>query len=209
MNKQSSSQGNTRQRSERGRPREFDADRAAASAAQVFWKHGYHATSIETLCDATGVLRGSLYGAFGDKHGLLVAAFTNYADGAVARLKERLEADLPPHAALREALLHYTRVAATLTGRHGCFITNATLELLPGDDDLRPHIEDALKRIAALLTMAVVRGQRAGTFNASLNEQAVGHFLLCMVQGLRVLGKVNLDEQELVAIVDLTMRVLV
>ncbi len=57
---------------ERGRPREFDIDEVANSAAQVFWEQGYHATSIENLCNATGLLRGSLYGAFGDKHGLLV-----------------------------------------------------------------------------------------------------------------------------------------
>jgi TetR/AcrR family transcriptional regulator, transcriptional repressor for nem operon len=209
MNKHTASNASAGRRGERGRPREFDAQKAAAAAAEVFWKQGYHATSIETLCDATGVLRGSLYGAFGDKHGLLVAAFENYADGAVARMKERLEADLPPQEALREALLHYTRVAASLAGRHGCFITNATLELLPGDEALRPYIEGALKRLAALLAQLVVRGQRAGAFNADLDEAAVGRFLLCMIQGLRVLGKVRLDEKQLTCIVDLTMRALV
>lgn len=209
MNRPLTSQTRAGRRGERGRPREFDAQRAAAAAARVFWEKGYHATSIETLCEATGVLRGSLYGAFGDKHGLLVAAFENYAEGAVARLKERLEADRPPRESLREALLHYTRVAANLSGRHGCLITNATLELLPEDDALRPHIEGVLKRIASLLTQAVIRGQRAGAFNASLDENSVGNFLLCMIQGLRVLGKVSLQEKELVSIVDLTMRVLV
>ena len=208
MSKHSTAKSNIERRSDRGRPRGFDIHGVAVSAADVFWKHGYHATSIETLCNATGLMRGSLYGAFGDKQGLLVAAFDSYAQGAVAALKERLDAKLPPRQALREALLHYTRVAAKLTGRHGCFITNATLELLPGDDALRPHIEGTLKQIAALLAAAVVRGQATGTFDACLDEQAVGHFLLCIVQGLRVLGKVSLDEKELVSIVDMAMRVL-
>ena len=208
MHQHSSLKRGAERRSQRGRPRDFDIDQVAASVAEVFWKHGYHATSIETLCNATGLQRGSLYGAFGDKQGLLVAAFESYAQGAVAALKERLEARRPPREALREALLHYTRVAAKLTGRHGCFITNATLELLPADDALRPHIEETLKRIAALLAAAVVRGQKTGAFDAGLDEQAVGHFLLCIVQGLRVLGKVSLDEKELVSIVDMAMRVL-
>ena len=114
-------------------------------AGRVFWEGGYHATSVGTLCDATGLLRGSLYGAFGDKHGLLIVAFERYADGAVARLKERLQADLPPRECLREALLHYTRLSADLAGRHGCFITNAALELLPADEVLRPYIETTLQ----------------------------------------------------------------
>ncbi|MDB5832351.1 MAG: TetR family transcriptional regulator [Caballeronia sp.] len=140
---------------ERGRPREFDLDEVVDSAGRVFWEGGYHATSVGTLCDATGLLRGSLYGAFGDKHGLLIAAFERYADGAVARLKERLAADLPPRECLREALLHYTRLSADLAGRHGCFITNAALELLPADEVLRPYIETTLQRIGAQLTAAV------------------------------------------------------
>ena len=45
-------------------------------------------------------------------------------------------------------------------------------------------------------------------FNPELDERAIGNFLLCAIQGLRVLGKVNHDEEELVGIVDLVMRAL-
>jgi TetR/AcrR family transcriptional regulator, transcriptional repressor for nem operon len=195
-------------RNERGRPREFDMDEVANAAAQLFWEQGYNATSIESLCNATGLLRGSLYGAFGDKHGLLVAAFRHYAEGAVARLKNRLEADLPPREALRQALLHYTKVAAQLSDRHGCFITNTAIELMPNDELLRPHVETTLRRIAALLAAAVVRGQKAGVFDAMRDEKDLGNFLLCIVQGLRVLNKVDLAEPELAAIVETAMRAL-
>ena len=194
---------------ERGRPREFDLDEVTGIAGKVFWEQGYHATSIESLCQSTGLFRASLYSTFGDKHGLLVAAFDRYAEGAIARLKERLAVDLPPREALREALLHYTQVASKLSGRHGCLITNAAIEMLPADEALRPHIETTLRRIASHLVAAVVRGQQAGEFNAGLDEQSVGNFLLCMVQGLRVLGKVNVSRNELVSIVDMTMRALV
>src|SRR5450830_613210 len=208
MRKQAIHSKQTEGQGERGRPREFDMDAVTMAAARVFWEQGYHATSIESLCNATGVLRGSLYGAIGDKHGLLIAAFNQYAEGAVSRLKQQLTSDLPPRDALRQALLHYTRVAAELNGRHGCFITNATLELLPDDDVLRPYIETTLQRIAGLLAAAVVRGQQAGAFKADLNEKAAGNFLLCIVQGLRVLGKSDLNRTELVAIVDMAMRAL-
>ena len=55
-----------------GRPREFDEDQAVAAAAEVFRRRGYAATSVEHLVAATGVHRGSLYGTFGSKHGLLL-----------------------------------------------------------------------------------------------------------------------------------------
>jgi TetR/AcrR family transcriptional regulator, transcriptional repressor for nem operon len=193
---------------ERGRPREFDIDEVTDSAARVFWEQGYHATSIETLCNATGLFRASLYSTFGDKHGLLVAAFDRYADGAIAKLQERLNANLPPREALRQALLHYTRVGARLSGRHGCFITNAAIELLPADKVLRPHIETTLRKVASHLTAAVRRGQETGEFNSHLDERSVSTFLLCIVQGMRVLGKLDVDEKDLVSVVDMTLNAL-
>ncbi|AIO35442.1 TetR/AcrR family transcriptional regulator [Burkholderia pseudomultivorans] len=193
---------------DRGRPREFDTDTAVAAAARLFWEQGYHATSIETLCEATGVFRGSLYRTFGDKHGLLVAAFDQYAEGAVARLKERLAADLPPREALREALMYYTRVGARLSERRGCLITNTAIELLPGDEALRPHIEATLLRIATQLSLAVARGQQSGEFDRRLDPEDVGRFLLCLVQGMRVLGKSSTTEAELASIVEIAMRAL-
>lgn len=193
---------------ERGRPREFDVDHAVEAAARVFWEHGYHATPVDALCEATGVFRGSLYRTFGDKHGLLVAAFDHYADGALTRLKERLAADLPPRESLREALMHYTKVSANLSERHGCFITNAAIELLPRDHTLRPHIESTLQRIATQFSLAIARGQQAGAYDRRLDAEEVGRFLLCMVQGIRVLGKVDMNEAALASIVDIALRAL-
>jgi TetR/AcrR family transcriptional repressor of nem operon len=209
MKRSSASASSSRLTSERGRPREFDIDAVTEIAGRVFWEQGYHATSIESLCTSTGLFRASLYSTFGDKHGLLVAAFDRYAEGAIARLRERLQANLPPREALRNALLHYTRVAAQLSGRHGCLITNAAIELLPADEALRPHIETTLRRIASQLAAAVARGQQIGEFNPDLDEQEIATYLLCMIQGMRVLGKVNVSEKELVSIVDITMRALV
>lgn len=193
---------------ERGRPREFDIEEVTRAAANVFWEQGYHATSIETLCQSTGLFRASLYGAFGDKHGLLVAAFDQYSQGAITRLKERLASGKTAADGLRAGLLYYTRVVANLSGRHGCFITNTAIELLPSDDTMREHVQATLRSIASHLAAAVVRGQQSGEFDRALDEQAVATFLLSLIQGLRVLGKLDYEEKDLAAAVDLAMRVL-
>jgi len=189
----------------RGRPREFDTAAVLAEAGKVFWRNGFHATSVDDLCNATGVLRGSLYGVFGDKHGIMMAALDYYAEGAIVGLVERLNANVPPDVALRNALLHHTRTASTLTG---CFITNSTLELQPDDEALHAKIRAIQRRIVTLLAAAVIRGQAAGVVNSDLDEKAVADFLLCMTQGLRVLNKCKRKEDELKAVVDVAMRAL-
>lgn len=193
----------------RGRPREFDADEVLDRASRIFWNQGYHATSIDDLCKATGVLRGSLYGVFGDKHGLLLAAIEYYADGVIARLAERLNANTSSASeSLRDALFHYARITNALTGQRSCFVTNATLEMQPDDAALREKIESFQRRMTTLLTAAVIRAQAAGEFDPSLDEAAVGRYLLCVTQGLRVMSKVVDDEAELANIVDLALRAL-
>jgi TetR/AcrR family transcriptional repressor of nem operon len=194
---------------QRGRPREFDTDTVLANASQVFWDHGYHATSIDDLCKATGLLRGSLYGVFGDKHGIMLAALDHYSEGAVARLAQRLSAPVEPEQALRDALLHYARVACALSGRRSCFITNTTLEMQPDDEVLRARVAAIQRRMATLLAAAVIRAQASGAFNSTLDEKAAGDFLLCVMQGLRVMGRVAHEEEALTGIVDVAMRALV
>jgi TetR/AcrR family transcriptional repressor of nem operon len=194
---------------DRGRPREFDPAAAIDAAAKLFWDQGYHATSIDDLCEATGVLRGSLYSAFGDKKGILLAAIDQYGEKNLARLAESLSFREPTREGLRTALLYYTRTPTVLAGRRGCLVTNTALEMLPDDPEIEDRVERIFRRMTALLSAAVIRGQAVGVFNPKLDERTVGNYLLCVIQGLRVLGKVRTyGEKELAATVDLVMAVL-
>ena len=62
----------------RGRPRSFDTDDVLARVRDTFWKYGYAGTSMDQLSAATGLHKPSLYGAFGDKKALYLAALDNY-----------------------------------------------------------------------------------------------------------------------------------
>jgi TetR/AcrR family transcriptional regulator, transcriptional repressor for nem operon len=194
---------------ERGRPREFDPAAVLAAAGKTFREQGYHATSIDDLCRSTGLLRGSLYSAFGDKRGILLATLDHYGEGVVARLGTALNAAPPGRDNLREALLEYIRIAASLAGLHGCLVTNSAIEMLPQDPEVSAKVQCILRRMAGLLSATVIRGQACGVFNAELDERAVGTFLMCMLQGLRVLSKISEDEHERRAIVDLALRALI
>ena len=63
-----------------GRKRSFDDDEVFARAREAFLEHGYEGTSIDALVKTTGLLRGSLYGAFGSKRGMFVAALRDATD---------------------------------------------------------------------------------------------------------------------------------
>jgi len=142
-------------RSGPGRPRGFDEGEALAAALDVFWRQGYEATSLEDLTAATGLSRSSLYGCFGSKREVLLAALADYSEESLARLEEiaaRHAGAGDKVRAIIEALVD------PQGGPRGCLMVNCITELAPHDPDVRRygrrHIEGIEGLVAALIAAA-------------------------------------------------------
>ena len=61
------------------RPREFEVTDVLLKARAVFAAQGYNGTSIDELVRATGLMRGSIYKAFGSKRNLFVLILADVA----------------------------------------------------------------------------------------------------------------------------------
>ena len=73
----------------RGRPKVFDRDAALDKAMTLFWQHGYEATSLSDLVEATGAKAPTLYAEFTNKEGLFRAVLDRYISRFAAK-HERL-----------------------------------------------------------------------------------------------------------------------
>src|ERR1700733_5989779 len=60
--------------------RQFDEQEMIATALDVFWRKGLHDATMQDLAAATGVQRGSLYNAYGDKEAIFLRAFDRYTE---------------------------------------------------------------------------------------------------------------------------------
>jgi AcrR family transcriptional regulator len=69
-----------------GKP-QYDEGAVIDAALDAFWRHGYAATSINMLTEATGLSRSSLYQRFQDKDGLFQIALATYTDRVLRRMK--------------------------------------------------------------------------------------------------------------------------
>lgn len=72
------------------RPKAFDPETTLDIAVERFWQHGYDGLPIQELCRAMSLNPGSLYGAYGDKRSLFLAAFDRYAATVSKRAIERV-----------------------------------------------------------------------------------------------------------------------
>ena len=146
----------------RGRPREFDTDEAIESAMGVFWSSGYHATSLPDLLEATNLSRGSLYAAFGDKHGLFLRALGQY----IADSLTRLDADLDPQKdaleGIRACLARYVERTSGAGGKRGCLVVATAMELGSHDAEVEQRIRRFFKAMETRLAAALGRAKSEG-----------------------------------------------
>src|SRR5262245_46430670 len=72
----------------RGRPREFDPEKALDAALEVFWSKGYEGASLPDLTEAMGINRPSLYAAFGNKEELFRTVISRYVEGPASFVRQ-------------------------------------------------------------------------------------------------------------------------
>ncbi|MER7521173.1 helix-turn-helix domain-containing protein [Streptomyces sp. NPDC126499] len=65
------------------------------AALEVFAEHGFHAASIEQICERAGFTRGAYYSNFASKEELFLALFDEHGERIVHRLAEAIDALAP------------------------------------------------------------------------------------------------------------------
>lgn len=191
-----------------GRPREFDADAALNAALLVFRQRGFQATSVADLSTAMALTPGSIYKAFTDKRTLFALAFQRYLHLRYAGLQERLAEETTGRGKLQAMLEHYAEVAHGLEGRRGCLVVGSASQMATFDADLADMVATALRRVDAKLLELVRLGQADGSVSLAVDPAALAQTLLCVVQGLRVVGKVGMKREDVMAVVRQAVRLL-
>ncbi len=60
------------------RKKEYQEEEVLEKAMEVFWRHGYHNTSMQMLEKEMGINKFSIYASFGSKNGLFLESFKAY-----------------------------------------------------------------------------------------------------------------------------------
>ena len=173
--------------------RQFDEDEMLADALDVFWRKGFTGTSMIDLAQATGIQRGSLYNAYGDKEQLFLLAFDRYAERFLDSARHSLTA---PDA--QSALNAFFEIAiANMTSgspSRGCLTTKTALDL----DQAGPVIEARVKRlIGDLTTLLTAALSQPGPRTTALSPEAAADLIVTFTRGLAVMERVHHNKKHL------------
>ena len=190
------------------RPKEFDPGEAMREAMEAFWERGYHGTSVSDLLTEMNLNRGSLYGTFGDKKQLFLAAIQEYERQGREMLRRHLERPGSAREALRQWALDVSQTCSGESGMRGCLGMKAALEMAPHDPEVAGWMKTVTHERELILAKAIRRGQAEGEINEQLDARAAARYLITCLSGLKVLGTASPTEREVREVVEMMFRTL-
>lgn len=172
------------------RPRKFDERDVVRAARLRFNETGYHGTSVDDLSRATGLSKGSLYGAFGDKGALFQRVFEEYCSALDESAAALIEG--PEYRAL-DRLRDWLLSVLDGVDRRGCLLAKATAELAWENDAVATRSLAVYQTLLDSCRRLVEQAQRAGLVDPAADAEAFGGFILATHRGLEALAKAGVD----------------
>jgi AcrR family transcriptional regulator len=169
----------------RGRPRAYDADDALSNATDAFWLGGYSGTSLDTLSDATGMNRPSLYAAFGDKHSLYLSTLDRYVEAGVQAMHLALRDDIPLPQALQRVYDSALALYLPTGGEpRGCFLIGTAVVESKVDDAVRTRLAQGLKSFDRAFEKRIRRAQTDGELSVNADAAVLARVASAILHSL-------------------------
>ena len=182
---------------------QFDDDAVINSAMDVFWRHGYAASSIDQLTTAMGLSRSSMYKRFQDKDGLFQEVLATYTERALRRMSA-VRGDTRRQQL--EALLHEFLPKRGKTARPaGCMLARSCAEMadLPAAGQL--VAQQGLARQRAILSEILREAVASGELAAAADIEGLAWHYLGALQAIMNLPQAGATAGELRRIVEFAM----
>jgi len=173
--------------------RQFDEQATIAIALDVFWRKGLHDATMQDLATATGVQRGSLYNAYGDKEAIFLRAFDQYAEQF---LETAANALAKGNAAARIRNLFDVIIANMTSGSppRGCLTTRTALDTAISSTAVRQRVQSLLSRLEQLIGEAI---SSAPNKLKGIDANQLARVVVTFTRGLAVMERAGYGRRQL------------
>ena len=152
----------------------------------AFWSKGYEATSMADLCSCTGLHKGSLYQAFGDKHSLFMSALKHYADSEFHETASVMKETNSPLENIRAAI---DKIMEDAGSEKGCMMINSMVELAPHDPEVKKALEGFAGQRVQIMADLIGKAQELGEISSTTEPFKLAQQLMLSLAGGAALVK--------------------
>ena len=173
--------------------RQFDEDELIASALELFWRKGLAEATMQDLAAATGVQRGSLYNAYGDKEAIFLRAFDAYA----AQFLDDAGRALAGNSAAARLRNFLDVIIVNMTGGsppRGCLTTRTALDPSISREAVRQRVQGLLGRLERLVSKAIAAEPRG---RPEIDADRLARVVVTFTRGLAVMERAGYSRKQL------------
>jgi AcrR family transcriptional regulator len=174
--------------------RQFDENEMIAAALDVFWRKGLHDATMQDLAQATGVQRGSLYNAYGDKEAIFQRAFDHYAAQLVEACGQALAEGDDIASRLRNLLDLLIVNMTSGSPPRGCLTTRTALDSAISSAAVRQRVQGVLSRLEQLVGKAI---SSAPDKHRAANANRLARVVVTFTRGLAVMERAGYSRKQL------------
>mgnify|MGYP001212457836 FL=1 len=176
---------------------QFDRDTALTNAMSLFWRQGYHATSMKDIEHALDMRPGSIYAAFGSKERLFREALASYGEAT----KEDFATTLATGSCELEGVTNLTlsMVEQTQSGipSKACMLIKTLLELSNSKHMDNQPVKDYMSDLQRLFADKFRRVIAAGELSPHAQPERLARLYQSSILGLSVMAQRDLPVEEL------------
>ena len=184
------------------RKKSFNKDDVLERAMNLFWKQGFHATSMQDIVQNVGLSRSSLYESFGSKQGLFDQALGNYCRTNREGVKALLSSEKSVKTGIRNLLESSIHCTISDADKKGCFVVNSTTELVPGDDEMLKALSKNRASFEKVFFEFLQKGQATGEIPPNKDIKTLSGLIYTVFSGLNVIAKLEKSPRKLMAQID-------
>jgi AcrR family transcriptional regulator len=171
----------------RGRPREFDRDKALRQAMAVFWEKGYEGASLDDLQAAMGdISPPSFYAAFGSKVQLFYEVVALYAGTVGSRPIQALEARSTAREGVAVMLREFVDLFCSSVTPRGCLVLLGAINCAPASRSVQDHLLSYRVQIPKVIRTRLKRGVTEGDMPQGVDLDPLVSFYASLILGLAI-----------------------
>ncbi|PKG82156.1 TetR family transcriptional regulator [Colwellia sp. 75C3] len=167
------------------RSAEFDKEKVLRSAMNAFMHKGYAKTSMQDLKKATGLHPGSIYCAFENKRGLLLAALEQYRLDRKAEFEQYFSGTQPTLDNLKAYLDNVVAECISCDSAQACLLTKALNEISDQDTEIQQIISDNLSMLQQALAEKFELAKSEKALSEQKDSDHLARYFLMGIYGLR------------------------
>ena len=168
------------------------------NAITLFWKNGFHKTSIQDLVDYLGINRASLYNTYQDKEGLFTTCLIAYREQIFNMATETLYENKSIKKGFQDLFKFIIESIGKDVNKKGCLIANTYSELPSLIDNQNHNLAHETKDLwITLIKGALKKAEKNKEIKNGTNIQKSTHAIYTSMVGATILSKINTRPIEL------------